>query len=669
MPLGAARITLLAFSPTVEAAAEVIRAKVGVSAVGNAQVDTSIVKVGAGSAVFDASGDYLTTSVPLIPASDDFTIEYWYYQQTLSATRAHFQQYAAGFDGRMGMFTYQTTGQLRFYVLGTDSVEIDSSSNIAADTWYHIAVVRNSGTTTMYLDGVNVGSSTGTENIYQGANFQIGLTGGASSAFGNIDEFRVSSTARYTTGFTAPTTAHVNDNDTLLLLHMDGTDGSTFFEDDNGTRAKVGVSAVGNAQVDTAQSKFGGASALFDGTGDYLHSPDSDDWELGTTHTTWTIEWWQYLTALPNAYKGILGHQLEEITPGGGISKGWGAYISNANKLTFAGSTTSFASGATTLSTNQWQHCAIVRDGSTLKYYVDGVLDYTNTGYTNKDDAPGVNLAIGYAYNVAGGYNGALYFPGRIDDLRISHVARYTAAFTPPTAPHVNDSETVLLMHMDGTDGSTDFFDDNGSRASVGVSAIGNAQVDTAQSKFGGASAVFDGSGDYLYADNSLFAYGSNPFTWECWWYNTGSTSTYYTLIATEAIQSALYHANDNKMKFYYNSNPRVSSTTTFNTNTWYHVAVTYDGTDLRMFINGTLEDTLTIALNGTQTPLWIGKDSRSPGQPVNGNIDEVRVSNAARYTANFTPSTTPFVNDDNTLLLLHMDGTDGSTTFTDDNG
>ena len=53
----------------------------------------------------------------------------------------------------------------------------------------------------------------------------------------------------------------------------------------------------------------------------------------------------------------------------------------------------------------------------------------------------------------------------------------------------------------------------------------------------------------------------------------------------------------------------------------------------------------------------------------TSGNIDEFRISNNARYTAAFTPETTPFQNDANTLLLLHMDGTDGDTDFVDDNG
>ena len=49
-----------------------------------------------------------------------------------------------------------------------------------------------------------------------------------------------------------------------------------------------------------------------------------------------------------------------------------------------------------------------------------------------------------------------------VDELRLSTTARYTANFTAPTAPFQNDANTVLLLHMDGTDAATVFFDDNG---------------------------------------------------------------------------------------------------------------------------------------------------------------------------------------------------------------
>ena len=78
------------------------------------------------------------------------------------------------------------------------------------------------------------------------------------------------------------------DNYTKLLLHFDGTDGSTTFVDSSPSGKTV--TAVGNAQIDTAQYKFGGASGLFDGNGDYLSVPDSDDWYFGTGD--FTIDAW-----------------------------------------------------------------------------------------------------------------------------------------------------------------------------------------------------------------------------------------------------------------------------------------------------------------------------------------------------------------------------------------
>ena len=68
----------------------------------------------------------------------------------------------------------------------------------------------------------------------------------------------------------------VDDGYTVALLHMDGADTSTTFTDESGKT----WTANGNAQIDTAQSVFGGASGLFDGTGDYLSASDHADWQL-----------------------------------------------------------------------------------------------------------------------------------------------------------------------------------------------------------------------------------------------------------------------------------------------------------------------------------------------------------------------------------------------------
>jgi hypothetical protein len=108
-----------------------------------------------------------------------------------------------------------------------------------------------------------------------------------------------------------------------------------------------------------------------------------------------------------------------------------------------------------TISLATWYHVALVRSGNSWYVFQDGsqvgsprtssasVADYTGTLYV-------------------GSYQGtALYFNGWLDEFRVTKgVARWTSNFTPPMSAYAGDSNTVLLLHMDGTDGSTTFTDD-----------------------------------------------------------------------------------------------------------------------------------------------------------------------------------------------------------------
>ena len=110
----------------------------------------------------------------------------------------------------------------------------------------------------------------------------------------------------------------------------------------------------------------------------------------------------------------------------------------------------------------------------------------------------------------------------------------------------------------------------------------------------------------------------------------------------------------------------------TLATGTWYHVAVARNAGTTRLFLDGTQLGTYTDANDyGTTTPVVIGSDYQaSPTEAFNGHVDEVRISKgAARFTAGFTPTTTEYSSDINTVLLLHANGTDASTTFTDASG
>ena len=106
---------------------------------------------------------------------------------------------------------------------------------------------------------------------------------------------------------------------------------------------------------------------------------------------------------------------------------------------------------------------------------------------------------------------------------------------------------------------------------------------------------------------------------------------------------------------------------------TWYHVAFVRDGDTARFFLDGVAKGTgsLTVDVPAMAGSMFIGSsnDWGGVGANMRGYMDEVRISNNARYTSAFTPSTSAFTEDQDTLLLIHSDTSDASTTFTDSSG
>lgn len=207
-----------------------------------------------------------------------------------------------------------------------------------------------------------------------------------------------------------------------LLLHMDGADASTTFTD-NSSNAHT-VTANGNAQIDTAQSKFGGASGLFDGTGDYLQVADHASLDFGTGD--FTVEGWFRLNAT-TAGQGMIG----KGDPG--TSSGWALFFNTGPNLHVYQNGLYRCTSNSNQSTGTWYHFAAVRNGTTWTLYIDGVAQ-TTTGTSGDNLDNTGNLRIG------GQLTGvAVDMNGWIDDLRITKgVARYTSNFTPPTAAFPN---------------------------------------------------------------------------------------------------------------------------------------------------------------------------------------------------------------------------------------
>lgn len=631
------------------AVAEVIRRKAGIIAVGNAQISTAQSKFGGSSLALDGTGDSLKLDDAAFAfGTGDFTYE-CFVRPTDTGNFALFDGTTP--TGSSNAITIWIDGTVKLYSGGW----VGSSSgqgSLTNGTWYHIAVSRSAGTLQVFLNGTSILSTSNSTNFTQTV-LQIGdARGGSYDGNGYMDEIRISNTARYTANFTAPTAPFVNDDNTLLLIHADGTNATTFFEDDNGVRAPKGIQAIGNAQVDTAQSKFGGASALFDGTDDYLVANTSE-----ALTGNFTMECWFRAANISAGYRAILvlGNEATGrfVLYMNGSQIGCNLYALNTYDIV-----SSSAIAATT-----WYHITVVKNGSTQTLYLDGVSKGSVTAASSYGNTGG--YYIGNLSTLTDDFN------GHIDEIRVSNSARYTTTFTPSTTAFVNDANTLLLIHADGTDGSTVFRDDNGVRAPKGITAIGNAQVDTAQSKFGGASALFDGTGDYLSAPATI-SFGTGNFTWEAWVRLANDNADMNLFDGSANGDISIRRTNDGKLQLgrFFVAFDTASTAMTI-ANTWTHLAVSRSGSTVKLFKDG-VDITSTGGTNtnslGISSTAFIG-DHPGYSIGVNGHMDEIRVSDIARYTTAFTPSTTPFQNDANTLLLIHCDGTDGSTVFTDDNG
>ena len=200
----------------------------------------------------------------------------------------------------------------------------------------------------------------------------------------------------------------------------------------------------------------------------------------------------------------------------------------------------------------------------------------------------------------------------------------------------------------------------------------GSAQLSSSEKKFGDSSLLLDGIDSYIsFASSTDFGFGTGDFTIDLWIkpnsVAVGDKHIFDTRDSgADANAGRLYLAGD---QLRYNigvSDVVTSGATTLSANTWYHIAVSRSGTDLRLFVDGVEVGSTTNSTDlGSTKRLFLG--SNFEGSNVYpGYIDSVRVSNTARYTEEFTTPNGPFSGDANALLLLNFDEGDGKL-YTDD--
>ena len=661
-----------------------------------AVVSDTILKYGAGSLRVEDDPERITVTDDgnFNFGTLDFTIEGWFRftEKTGPARLIH----GGNNSSSLAPFLFYLQNDSVYFYSSSDGSNWDISNNkriaenLSTDVWYHLAVTREGDTFRTFQNGTLKTTFTSSGSLMDVEDGAIAIGGRPTdlqSLNGYIDDLRIiRGHAKYTASFTAPTSAvglH-SGNPVSLYLPFDSD------VNDDSSHSHT-VTASGSATISSTQAKFGGNSLSLNGTSQYLTVPNDSVFNFGSED--FTIEMWIYMTS--NAGSNAEDRHALVARRASSSNRSFHVGIQldgGQQKLQFSHST-SGSNGfqenyLTNIQLNTWTHIAIVRSGPKVYAFVDGVKNReehdigTHTIYAGTSD-----LTVGYR----GESN--QYFPGYIDDLRISKgVARYTKSFVPPNA-----AVGATLSGDNKTNTTTDFtslylpFDSDvqdDSPQSHTVTAYGNAAISSTQSKFGGYSLSLDGTGDYLrIADDPSTEFGGTDLTIEGWLYQNDDTGHVLVCKRSDSgnwetgawifgVNTNIAGSNDDagNVEFWaynYNSGSPLlefDNGSAFSSG-WHHFAVTRSSDVWMLFVDGTKVDTQewTASIGDNNLPVFIGKDSYSGGRyETNGYIDDFRILKGyAEYTADFVPPTTAVgtsvseTANDLTVLYMPFDGTE----------
>jgi len=436
-----------------------------------------------------------------------------------------------------------------------------------------------------------------------------------------------------------PTSTNAQTNNTFL-------DSST----NNFTITRNGTPTQGSV---TPYWPNGQWSNYFSGSGEYLTLAASNTFNFAGD---FTIEAWVYPTTI-NSNNNIISRWQTVGGTSSTLSFIFKFVTGGRPYFAFYSGTTYSATGTTTaVIANQWNHIAVARSGSTVKFFVNGIQDATTLTISGTPSATNT-LTIG-ALSGAGDE----LITGYMSNLRVVNgTAVYTGNFTPPTTPLTAITNTSLLTCQSNR------FIDNSTNA-FAITANGSPKVQAFQpfppnasyttAAYGG-SGYFNGSSDYLLvASNAAFGFETGDFTIECWAYvaNTSNQMMFVDIRAAIGSVAPLVYMTSSGVVNYYTGGAVVIAGVGIIANSWNHIAVSRSATSTKLFVNGAQAgSTYTDNNNYIQSSVFIARAADVAGFYLNGYVSNVRiVKGTAVYTANFTPPTAPLTAITNTQLLLN---------------
>ena len=630
-----------------------------VTANGDATQDSfSPYRHGGYSTYFDGSGDYLkvTDSAEHDFGTGDFSMEFFWWPETVTGNSGNIHIMISAPNNSHQQFIYHESNYWYWQTGGGGATIIPSSTGaVTARAWNHVVLCRSGTTVSIF----NNGTRTATVQSSQSADFSNATIGRYDSGGYEIDGYvrdmrwlkgssAYDATQTSITVPTEPLTAITNT--TLLTCHL------PYIADGSTTGHSIAVNGDTHtrpfAPYDTGEYSVGshGGSISLDGTGDFLSAADHADFEFGSGD--FTMEAWIYLTGYSNSYGGYYAGGIMGKDSSGNRSFTFSVQATS-NSYTglqlylFNGGTATSTIGTASMGLNQWYHVAATRASGTVKLFLNGKQIQSGTNSTNID-----NLSAPFVVGASSSFSNYEYrLKGNISDARVvKGTAVYTAEFTPPTTPLTAITNTSLLLNMQGAK-----IFDKAQGSARKLTLAGNTTASTAAYKYLPTSMYFDGTGDYIQLEGMDDRYYGD-FTVEMWvkfnTYNSGSGVANSRIFASrqggnhpDNLQLIIdYTGTNGSIDVWTNTYHITDGTTNIADNNWHHIAVSRQGTSMKLFIDGTQEGSTATTSQSFlfwDTRLGTRDASTDTVSKYTGYMSDVRITKGlARYTSNFTAPT-----------------------------
>ncbi len=537
--------------------------------------------------------------------------------------------------------------------LATTDATKTITDGITLNQWHHVAVgYTDDGDDdiSVYIDGQLAGTGDGSGAPASDTNNLL-IGGDSSNNFhGFIDEFKIYKEERTAdeikTDFVKDTTLHgsaaVFGDDTSFLSEglvgywkMDeaSADTCTGGTNDACDSSGNGNDGAWNGNATNAAGKFGN-SVTFDGTGDYVEIANDSSLNFGTSSFSFAA-WFK-------ASGSAADRQIFRSAGGGGVHRWSVERISSDvikfQLLTSGGGDDEQVVSTTNINDGNWHHVAASRDieaGGVLSIYIDGVKEGIPTGTHTTSVTSATNPRIG------ANPDDSEYWIGEIDEVRI-----YNRAISPAEVADLYEwaPGPVGYWKLDEASDGTSAVTRNDSSGN-GNNLTDNNTVTSTQGKFGKAGDFEVNSTEFLsISDASQSDLDLATYFTIAWWMNAEDTTANHSPLGKRGSASDYAYYVDTKdggIRFEYSTdgstfNDKRSANGIYSGGSWYHASIVSDGSNIRLYLNGTeltsgdFPVAFTGTINNSSGNFSIGS-SGSNSQFYDGKIDDVRIYNYAR--------------------------------------